>query len=93
MKLLLMVLLAINIVTFSEAQCPGFFIHFFGSLTIFDKDGEYGGCGGAKCDSHVCCCRGMVGINNCPSDQDKSTKSKIAQERNLFYTIGWRLLL
>ena len=36
MKLLLMVLLAINIVTFSKAQCPGVSIHIFGSLIVFD---------------------------------------------------------
>ena len=36
MKLFLIVLLAINIVTFSKAQCPGVFIHIFGSLTVFD---------------------------------------------------------
>ena len=23
-------------------------------------DGEYGGCGGTRCESQVCCCMGMV---------------------------------
>ena len=36
MKLLLIFLLAINLITFSESQCPGVFIHIFGSLTVFD---------------------------------------------------------
>jgi len=57
MKLLLLVL-AINMITFSKAQgCP---------------DGEYGGCGGTRCESQVCCCMGMDGgcyFQSCPEGQ------------------------